>query len=265
MRPFLWLLLISLATTPVLAESKKSSIDQRVGEGMMMVLKGEKEKAWNLLFPEAKAGNVVAMYQLGVLMMKSPEYENNLEKAKKFFSAAAERGHKGSAAMLLQVERMMTASGELPSIAGMSGLPVPKDIEAAKEAYSRAQQQVGRFVGNLRSVAPKATIKTFISDNSTAIKDLVEIANQAKARFGDKVEFEYYVLIDQSNWDPKKVFTQANQSMPITGFRPDLNGVIARKYGVRTTPSIVLIPENGTPKILSDAQSVITELSSVIR
>lgn len=265
MRPYLWLLVISLVSPHVTADTGKSTSDQRVGEGLMLVLKGEKEKAWNLLFPEAKAGNVIAMYQLGMLMVRSPEYEHNLEKARKFFAAAAERGHKGSAAMLSQVEGFIAKQGATPQIAGASGIPVPKDIESAKLAFTKAQERVGRFVGDLQTGTPKATIKAFITDDASSLADLIEIASKVKARFGDKVEFQYYVLISQAGWNPKTVFTSASESLPITGFRPDLNGGEAAKYGVRSTPAIVLVPENGQPKILSGVQSVISELSSVIR
>lgn len=265
MRPYLWLLLASLFSSNVMADPAKPNDDQRVGAGIMAILKGEKQKAWDILFPEAKAGNVIAMYHLGDLMLRSPEYPDNLSRAAKFFKAAADRGHKGSAAMLAQVEGMLARQGSAPSIAGTSGLPVPKDIEGAKQAFARMQSQVGRFVGQPQSVAPLATIKMFITDNASAAADLVEIGKQAKARFGDKVDFQYYVLIDQAHWDPRKVFTPAAGSLPLTGFRPDMNGDEARKYGVRSTPAIVMVPQQGQPKILSSAQVVISELSAVLR
>lgn len=265
MRPYLWLLLASFITTNAMASAIEPTTDQRVGEGIMAVLKGEKQKAWDILFPEAKKGNIIAMYHLGDLMLKSPEYPNNLERAAKFFKAAADRGHKGSAAMLSQVQGMLGQRGQTPTIAGTSGVPVPTDIEGAKQAYARMQSQIGRFVGEQRSVEPVATIKMFITDNAGTAAELVQIANDAKARFGDKVDFQYYVLIDQANWNPRRVFTSAAGNLPLTGFRPDMNGSEARKYGVRSTPAIVLVPQKGQPKILSNAQSVITELSAVLR
>jgi hypothetical protein len=53
--------------------------------------------------------------------------------------------------------------------------------------------------------------------------------------------------------------------MPVVGFRPDLNGDEARKYGIRSTPAIVMVPEKGQPRFISNPQSVISELSSVLR
>lgn len=265
MRPYLWLLLASIISTNAIAGVIEPTTDQRVGEGIMAILKGEKQKAWDILFPEAKNGNVIAMYHLGDLMLRSPEYPNNLERAAKFFKAAADRGHKGSAAMLAQVQGMLGQSGQTPTIGGASGVPVPTDVEGAKQAYARMHSQIGRFVGEQKTVEPLATIKMFITENASTAGELVQIANDAKARFGDKVDFQYYVLIDQANWNPRRVFTPAAGNLPLTGFRPDMNGSEARKFGVRSTPAIVLVPQKGQPRILSDAQSVITELSAVIR
>lgn len=265
MRPYHWPLVISLIAFNAFAEPPATTADQRVGEGLMLSLKGEKQKAWDLLFPEAKAGNVIAMYHLGTMMLQSTEYPDHLERAKKFFSAAAERGHKGSAAMLKQIQALTEGMNSPRSIGGTSGVPLPKDIDAAKAAYKKVQAQIAKYQGPQPTVVPQVTIKSFITDNASSVKDLVDLSEQAKSRYGDKIDFQFYVLIDPSNWNPKAVFTQAFESMPVVGFRPDLNGDEARKYGVRSTPAIVMVPENGPPRILSNPQSVISELSTVIR
>jgi hypothetical protein len=265
MRPYHWPLVISLLALNAYAEPPETTADQRVGEGLMLSLKGEKQKAWDLLFPEAKAGNVIAMYHLGTMMLKSSEYPDHLERAKKFFSAAAERGHKGSAAMLKQIEAMTVAPGSPPSIGGASGVPLPKDIEAAKTAYKKVQSQIEKYLGPQPTVSPQVIIKTFITENASSVKDLVALSEQAKARFGEKIDFQFYVLIDPATWNPKTVFTQDSGSMPVVGFRPDLNGDEARKYGIRSTPAIVMVPEKGQPRFISNPQSVISELSSVLR
>lgn len=265
MRAFHWLLLASLWLGAAQAEPLRSTQDQRVGEGLMLMLKGEKQRAWEILFPEAKAGNVIAMYHLGVMMTRSPEYADHLQRARKFFSAAAERGHKGSAAMLDQVNGLLARAGEIPGIAGSSGVPLPSDLAAAKEAYAKAQNQVGRFVGALPSSLPQVTVKAFVTENAASMQNLIVAAQEAKARFGDKVSFQFYVVIDQRQWNPRTVFTASTGSMPITGFRPDLNGEEAAKYGVRTMPAIVFIPERGQPRILASVKDVISEVSSVLR
>ncbi|WP_409286796.1 sel1 repeat family protein [Pseudomonas guariconensis] len=230
----------------------------------MAVIKGEKQKAWDILFPEAKAGNVVAMYHLGTLMLHSPEYPDNLVRAGKFFKAAADRGHKGSAAMLAQVRNMQSLKGTVPTIAGRSGLPVSSDLERAKQALADMQASIGRYVQPPPSTTPSATVRMFISENSAAVSDLVDVETQAKARFGDKVDFQYFVVIDPSNWDPRRVFTPP-KNPEIRGFHPDLNGEEARKYGVTTTPAIVMTGPNGQRKFLASSQTVISELSAALR
>ena len=267
MRAFHWLLVASLlvATPIATAANGQTTQDQRVGEGLMLMLKGDKPNAWKVLFPEAKAGNVIAMYHLGMMMAKSPEYPDHLERSKQFFSEAARRGHRGSEAMLAQVERMLSQAGKPPSIAGSSGTPLPQELEAAKQAYAEAKAKIGRFVGDLPTSPPQVTIKAFITENAPSMKSLIAAAQQVQARFGDKVDFQFYVVIDQSSWDPRKVFTPELSSMPITGFRPDMNGQEASRYGVRNMPAIVFIPENGNPRILASAQDVITQISSVLR
>ncbi len=119
MRVFLLLLSSLLISTSLNAAEKGPSEDQRVGEGLVLMLKGENQKAWDLLFPEAKAGNVTAMYHLGMMMMRATNTPDHLQRAKTFFEAAAKRGHKGSEAMLLQVQKSLAAAtpGTLPSIA----------------------------------------------------------------------------------------------------------------------------------------------------
>ena len=267
MRACHWLLVgsIFLVTPIASAASGQTTQDQRVGEGLMLMLKGEKTNAWKVLFPEAKAGNVIAMYHLGMMMAKSPEYPDHLERSKRFFAAAAERGHKGSEAMLAQVNRMLSQAGQPPSIAGTSGTPLPEELKAAKQAYATAKAKIGRFVGELPTAPPQVTIKAFITENAPSMKSLIATAQQAQATFGDKVDFQFFVVIDQAGWDPSTVFTPGMGSMPMTGFRPDLNGQEASRYGVRSMPAIVFIPENGKPRILASAQEVITQISSVLR
>lgn len=267
MRASHWLLLLSmaLASTPANAEGGKPSQDQRISQGLKLLLQGERQEAWNILLPEANTGNVIAMYHLGVLMMKSPDVEDHLQKAGRFFSAAAERGHKGSAAMLEQVKGMLSRAGGLQGIAATSGVPLPKDLEAAKRAYAQAQARLGRFVGELPSLPPQVTIKAFISENGPVIESLVTTAEQARTTFGEKVEFQFYVVIDQGKWEPRRLFDQQFGSLPLTGFRPDLNGMEAAKYGVQRTPAIVFVPDEGPPRVIENANAVISEISSVLR
>jgi len=267
MRASRWLLLLSVwfGTGLAGAALAEPTQEQRISQGLKHSLQGDRQQAWNILLPEANAGNVVAMYHLGVLMMKSADVKDHLQKAGRFFSAAAERGHKGSAAMLEQVNGMLSRAGEIPGIAATSGVPLPKDLEAAKRAYAQAQARLGRFVGDLPSVPPRVTIKAFVSENGPIIQSLTQVAQQVSARFGDQADFQFYVVIDQGSWDPRKLFDQQFGAMPLTGFRPDLNGMEAAKYGVKSTPAIVFVPAQGQPRLIQDANNVLSEISSALR
>jgi len=104
-RVFLLLLSSLLISTSLNAAEKGPSEDQRVGEGLVLMLKGENQKAWDLLFPEAKAGNVTAMYHLGMMMMRATNTPDHLQRAKTFFEAAAKRGHASRFATLRSAYR----------------------------------------------------------------------------------------------------------------------------------------------------------------
>lgn len=266
MRVFPLLLSSLLISTMLIAAEKGPSEDQRVGEGLVLMLKGENQKAWDLLFPEAKAGNVTAMYHLGMMMMRSTETADHLQRAKTFFDAAAKRGHKGSQAMLIQVEKSLAAAspGSIPTILGMSGLPSPTDIEGAKRQAERLKQEVGRFIEPIRSTAADVTIKAFVADNSQAVENIRAAAELVRARFGERVDTQFFVVIDQATWDPKRVFNQQSSQLPTLGFQPDMGGRIANQYGVRSTPALVLIPKNGRPKVVNSPTSLITDLTSLL-
>ncbi|AVK09543.1 MULTISPECIES: sel1 repeat family protein [Pseudomonas aeruginosa group] len=266
MRVFLLLLSSLLISTSLNAAEKGPSEDQRVGEGLVLMLKGENQKAWDLLFPEAKAGNVTAMYHLGMMMMRATNTPDHLQRAKTFFEAAAKRGHKGSEAMLLQVQKSLAAAtpGTLPSIAGKSGLPVPADLEGAKRQAERMRQQVGRFIDPLREAAAEVTIMSFVSDNSDAVEKIRSAIDEVRARFGDRVDAQFFVLIDQATWDPKRVFNQQSGQLPMLGFTPDMGGRIASQYGVRSTPALVLIPKNGQPRVVNNPASLVADLTSFL-
>lgn len=265
-KPCLLLLIsMALASPFALAEREGMSSDDMVGVGIMHSLKGEKKEAWEALFPEAKKGNVVAMFHLGQLMMTSPEFDNNLGKAEKFFSAAAKRGHKGSAAMLSKVRAQLVAQtpGAVPTIAGVSGLPSDDDIAKAKELMAQAEAKVGRFVEEPRSTEAKLEVQTFVSAGKQSIATIAQAADDLSARYGDDISFRYFVVIDQSTWDPKKVFDKPTGVRDLIGFEPDMDGVLARQYGIRNTPAIVIKQPNGKPRIVS-ADSLSSEISKIL-
>lgn len=240
--------------------------DQRVGEGLMLILKGEKVRAWEVLFPEAKAGNEVAMFHLGTLMIKSPEYPDNLERAEKFFKAAADRGHKGSKAMLVRVQQQLATKqkGTPPSIAGFSGQPTQNDLNTANKRVEQYKAEVLRFTGLVETIEPKVEAKLFTSTDASSSQQIYDLAESVKLKFGEKVKVSVFVVIDPSKWSPGQNMPEGATKPAQIGFTPDFKGAHASEYGVRQIPAVVLVPSKGRPRVISDPRTIENEISNLL-
>lgn len=254
-----------LATFPVIAEVKEGlTADQRVGEGLMLMLKGEKQAAWEILMAEAKKGNATAMFHLGNLMLKSPEDPHHLQKAQKFFAAAAARGHRGAEALLRQVTAALdTATANIPTIAGMSGMPTPEQIAEAKRRISEHTAQAVRFTGFVMG-EPKLRITAFAENNAESISSLSSIIESAKSRFSEAIGVDFYIIVDPQSWNSSQTQIIRSSAMPQEGFMPDLGGKTAAQLGVQRAPAIVLQKNNERPRVISDPSSLLTEISRLL-
>lgn len=254
-----------LASSPVLANEKNGlTTDQRVGEGLMLMLKGEKQAAWPILMAEAKKGDATAMFHLGNLMLKSPEDPNHLIKAQKFFTAAAARGHKGADALLKQVTAALeTASTKTPTIAGMSGLPTPEQIAEAKRRISEHTAQAVKFTGFVMD-EPKVKITAFAENNADSISRLSSIVDSARSQFAEAIGVDFYIIVDPQSWNSSQTQIIRSSAMPQEGFMPDLGGQMASQLGVKRAPAIVVQPQNERPRVISDPSSLLTEISRLL-
>lgn len=254
-----------LSISPVHASNEPLSEDQRVGEGLMLILKGEKQKAWEVLFPEAKKGNVVAMFHLGSMMMRSPEYPDYLERAQQFYKAAAQRGHGGSKLLLSQVEDMLKkkANGAPTLIAGVTGGPTPEQMEEAKRRIEKYKNEVLRYTGYVEQLPAKVTIKVFLPQSGSTVESLYSQVSSMTDRFPDAVKVEYYVIIDPSTWQLDQDGV-ATTKIPPSGFTPDFKGTIAATYGIKSAPAIVLAPEKGNARVISNPNDLITEITKLL-
>lgn len=251
--------------TSLIAEEAKLTSDQKVAIGVMHSAKGEKKAAWDMLYPEAKAGNINALVHLGQLMVKSPEFPDHLERAEKYFSIAAERGHKGAAAMLAQVRRQLQLKGDTPSrtIAGRSALPTPENVEEARAFRAEYQRNTGRFIGP-SSARPEATVHVFVTEQIAFADSIADQESRLTGRYGQRLKFKYYVVLDRKTWRPGNSFKAQSDQRNMIGFEPDIDGQIARSFGLRQMPSIVLELANGTKKQIS-AQALNSELAGSLR
>jgi hypothetical protein len=260
-------LAVSLFFTTSIAFAAPEALteDQRVGEGLMLILKGEKDKAWQILFPEAKKGNVVAMFHLGSMMMRSPEYPDYLERAEQFFNAAAQRGHAGSKVLLGQVETMLKKKsvGTPTLIAGVSGGPTPEQIADAKRRVEKYKNEVLRYTGYVEQVPYKATIKVFLPQSGESAESIYSTVSSLTSRFPDAIKVEYYVVIDPAAWKPDRSSLPASK-IPPNGFTPDFKGAIAATFGIKSTPAIVVAPAQGNAKVISDPNQLFSEMSNLL-
>ena len=254
-----------LQTAGLAAEEVKLTSDQKVANGVLHSAKGEKKEALAILLPEAKAGNTNAMVHLGQLMMKWPEYPNHLENAKKLFSKAAERGHKGALAMLkmVQEQEALMSPNSARKIAGRNALPTPEDIEKARAYRSEFEQNIGRYLSPSQS-NQSATIHVFITDQMQFAESIAAQEPSINSRYGNQTKFKYYVIINRKTWRPGNTFIGQTNQANMIGFEPDMDGQIARSFGLRNTPSIILELASGTKKQIT-AQALNTELAGALR
>jgi len=152
---------------------------------------GDKEKAWELLFPLAQSGEVQSMFYLGEMMVRSPEYGDNLERAIKFFTVAAAKGHEGAKAMLPRVKAMLEqqVSGALPTIAGTSGLPSQADIATVNAKLEKYKAEVLRFTDNIVESAdiPRIDVLVFVERTDSTAERLYGLTQSLERQFGNKI------------------------------------------------------------------------------
>lgn len=241
--------------------------DEQLKAGLVAMRSGDKGKAWEILFPLAQTGDAQSMFYLGEMMLRSPEYGDNLERAIKFFTVAAAKGHKGAQAMLPRVKKMLEqqVSGALPTIAGANGLPSQADIDAANAKLKQYKAEVLRFTDNIvESVdIPRTDILVFIERTDSTAERLYELTQSLERRFGSKIRTKYFVVIKPDAWKPDSPPT-GGSSLPPNGFTPDFKGNLAAQHGVTKLPSIVVLTPSGQAKVVDDISSLTSTISSML-
>lgn len=258
--------LLSVNTLSAAEQGTAQPTDQ-LKAGLEAMRSGDKEKAWEILFPLAQSGEVQSMFYLGEMMVRSPEYGDNLERAIKFFTVAAAKGHEGANAMLPRVKAMLQqrVSGALPTIAGTNGVPSQADIDAANAKLEKYKAEVLRFTDNIvESVdIPRIDVLVFIERTDSTAERLYGITQSLERQFGNKIRTKFFVVIRPDTWKPGTPPT-GGSALPPNGFTPDFKGNLASKHGVRKLPSIVLLPPSGQAKVVDDFSSLTSTISSML-
>lgn len=267
---FLPLLIISAllsANTLSAAEQSTEKPADQLKAGLAAMRSGDKVKAWEMLFPLAQSGEVQSMYYLGEMMVRSPEYGDNLERAIKFFTVAAAKGHEGAKAMLPRVKAMLEqrASAALPTIAGTNGLPSKADIDAANKKLEKYKAEVLRFTDNIvESVdIPRIDVLVFIERTDSTAERLYGLTQSLERQFGNKIRTKFFVVIRPDAWKPGTPPT-GGSALPPNGFTPDFKGNLAAQHGVSKLPSIVVLPPSGQAKVVDDFSSLKSTISSML-
>ncbi|NVL48733.1 SEL1-like repeat protein [Pseudomonas syringae pv. actinidiae] len=236
-------------------------------QGLVAMRSGDKSKAWELMFPLAQAGDVQAMFYLGEMMLRSPEYGDNLERALKFFTVAAEKGHAGAKELVPRVKKMLVdaKSGSLPTIAGMSGTATKAEVDNANAKLAQYKAQVLRYTDALTDAPdiPRIDLMVFIAKTDSTAERIYSVAQGLENQFGNKIKVRFYVVINPSDWKPESA-PIGGTKLPPNGFTPDFKGQLAAQHGVRNLPSVVVVPPKGQEKVVDDLSSLSNLISNLL-
>lgn len=263
------LIISTMLSANSLSAAEQTTIQpaEQLKAGLAAMRSGDKERAWELLFPLAQSGEVQSMFYLGEMMVRSPEYGDNLERAIKFFTVAAAKGHEGAKAMLPRVKEMLEqrVSGALPTIAGTNGVPSQADIDAVNSKLEKYKAEVLRFTDNMvESVdIPRIDVLVFIERTDSTAERLYGVTQSLERQFGNKIRTKFFVVIRPDAWKPGTPPT-GGSVLPPNGFTPDFKGNLAAQHGVRKLPSIVVLPPSGQAKVIDDISSLTTTISSML-
>lgn len=267
---YLLTLLISafLVSTQVSAQSKPFSQSDQVQNGLAAMRSGDKSKAWEILFPEAKKGDVQAMYYLGDMMLRSPEYSDNLDRAMKFFAVAAAKGHAGAKEMLPRVRDIISqkASGALPTIAGTTGIASQEELDLANAKLKKYTADVLRFTDSsaIQTQIPKVEILVFIAKADAAAEKLYKITKDLDSQYGAQIKTKFFINLNPSDLNPQ-LPPFGGTSFPPNGFSPDFKGQFAQRHGVTNFPTVILKPLNGKEMTVDELPSLPSLLSSMLQ
>ncbi|MCF5381948.1 hypothetical protein GIW05_00230 [Pseudomonas syringae] len=248
-------------------EIKMLPQSEKLKEGLVAMREGDKAKAWEILFPQAQAGDVQAMYYLGEMMIRSPEYSDNLERANKFFSVAAAKGHAGAKDMLPRIRAMIEqkANGTLPNIANTAGMPSPEEVNRVNKQLALYKSEVFRFTDTIADATEpsRLNVMVFLDRADSTSEELYRIVKSLENEFGTKIKTSFFMLVQPASWKPD-TSPIGSTSLPPTGFTPDFKGQMSAKYGVNHFPAVVVRSTKGQSRTVDDLSSLSTVISSML-
>lgn len=266
---FLLMLLTSLllVANSAYGDAQYYTQPDKLKEGLAAMREGDKAKAWEIMFPLAQAGDVQSMFYLGEMMIRSPEYGDNLERAAKFFTVAAAKGHAGAKSQLDRVKQLIAQKSQqgVTSIAGMNGLPSKADFDRANSQLAKYKADVLRFTDNMveTPAIPRVEVMVFIAKADSTAESLYRMTQGLESRFGTKIKTQFFIVINPGDWS-KDSSPAGGTNLPPNGFTPDFKGQLAAQHGVRKLPSAVVLPPSGQATVVDDLSSLSNLISSLL-
>lgn len=226
----------------------ETSVDAEQSEalrtGINFAIKGEVNEAWKLLIPLAKSGNTEAMFHIGSMLIRSNPSKQNILMAKRFLSEASRRDHAGATALLSDIDKSQRQASTDFTIAGRSGLPTPEDLSDARNRLAEFESDTGTKLSTTDYIS---NVLIFIEDNRTQGMLSSRLYESIKSQFGDSVKVISLVITSGHAW--RDNISQGSEAFSGGDYSPDIDGVIAKGYGISRFPSVVVINASGKPSV----------------
>jgi hypothetical protein len=222
-------LTFALTATTALAETEEKLLYL----GKDAITKNNQKKAVHYLLPLAKKGNTEAQYYLGALFVEAKNIKNNKHFARRLLNASANQGHKQAFLLLLQLDASEKAAESSKRLSIVKkGLPSNNQIAEIRKVEKKLNEKHTPIIN------PAFRVDIFVSNASKDLKSIIDHAENFKKLHPNKITFNYHLKINEVS-PYHTIDAQSHQiRIPPEGFNPDINGVLAKKYGVTLFPGI---------------------------
>lgn len=249
------LIILLLISQLALAEpSVDAEQNMALRSGITSAIKGDLNEAWKILIPLAKDGNTEAMFHLGSMLIRTNPSKHNIELARRFLSEASRRNHTGAKALLNDIDKSQRDESKDLTIAGRSGLPSPEDLSDARTRMAEFEAETGT---KLSTTDYMSNVLIFVEDDRTQGILSSRLYETIKSKFGDSVKVTNLVITSGHDW--KENISQGSEAFSGGDYSPDVDGVIAKGYGISRFPSVVVINASGKPTVFeaTNAQDIL--------
>ncbi len=244
--------------SPLNAEPGSVGPEIALERGIAAVRINDRKKAIHYLLPLAQRGNAEAMYYLGALFVEASDIPGHLDKAERLLTESNKRGFFRSKLLLERVSKQQQINDgtyDPPrKIAGFK-TPTKHEIELINQRAERRLKNLKQRVSKPKQ-KPEISVFVFVEKPDSNLDSVLHQHSQIKTLHQEKVEFHYHILVQDFTPFGDLHKQSSNHVIPSSGFIPDVNGEIAKKYGVSSYPSVVIVKSGSdyeitTPALLS--------------